>query len=57
MLTTQPGADVAPFHNRQVAVLPSKDWRSWLNYSQPASELIRPLPKGSLSVQAANRVN
>lgn len=57
MLTTQPGPDVAPFHDRQVAVLPSTDWRSWLDYSEPASELIRPLPKGSVSAQAANRID
>jgi putative SOS response-associated peptidase YedK len=57
MLTTEPGADVAPFHQRQVAVLPSGAWQSWLDYSQSAGELIRPLPQGSLSVQAANRVD
>ena len=55
MLTTEPGPDVAPFHNRQVAVLPSSALRRWFDYSAPASELIRPLPRGSLSVQAANR--
>jgi putative SOS response-associated peptidase YedK len=55
MLTTEPGADVAPIHHRQVAVLPSSAWRSWLDYSQSAGELIRPLPKGSLSVKAATR--
>lgn len=55
MLTTEPGPDVAPFHSRQVAVLPSSAWRSWLDYSAPASDLIRPLPRGSLSVEAANR--
>jgi putative SOS response-associated peptidase YedK len=55
MLTTEPGPDVAAFHDRQVAVLPSTAWKSWLDYSLPARELIRPLPKGGLSVQAANR--
>jgi putative SOS response-associated peptidase YedK len=57
MLTTEPGPDVAAFHHRQVAVLPSGAWQSWLDYSQPAGELIRPLPEGSLSVQAANLAN
>jgi putative SOS response-associated peptidase YedK len=57
MLTTEPGPDLAPFHHRQVAVLPCADWRSWLDYSEPSSKLIRPLPKGSLSVQAANRTD
>ena len=27
MLTTEPGADVAPYHGRQVALLASADWR------------------------------
>jgi putative SOS response-associated peptidase YedK len=55
MLTTEPGADVAPYHNRQVALLPEAGWRAWLDHSLPAAELIRPLPAGSLSVQPAPR--
>jgi len=50
MLTTEPGPDVAPYHGRQIAVLPMSDWRAWLDYSQPANELLRPLPAGSLEV-------
>jgi putative SOS response-associated peptidase YedK len=55
MLTVEPGPDVAPYHNRQVAVLGAGEWRAWLDYSAPARELIRPLPAGTLSVTAANR--
>ena len=50
MLTTGPGPDVAPYHGRQIAVLPMADWRAWLDYSQPANALLRPLPAGSLEV-------
>jgi putative SOS response-associated peptidase YedK len=50
MLTTEPGPDVAPYHGRQIAVLPSADWRSWLDYSRSAKDLLRPLPGGSLEV-------
>jgi len=50
MLTTEPGPDVAPYHGRQIAVLPMADWRAWLAYSRPANELLRPLPAGSLEV-------
>ena len=50
MLTTEPGPDVAPYHGRQIAVLPAADWRAWLDYSQPANALLRPLPAGSLEV-------
>ena len=55
MLTTQPGADIAPYHNRQVAVLPMADWRGWLDYSAAAKDLLRPAPAGTLEVQAAPR--
>ena len=55
MLTTEPGPDVAPYHNRQVAVLAQADWRRWLDHSAPAAELIRTLPAGSLKVEAAPR--
>jgi putative SOS response-associated peptidase YedK len=50
MLTTEPGPDVAPYHGRQIAVLPGAEWGAWLDYSRPASELLRPLPGGSLEV-------
>ena len=55
MLTTEPGPDVAPYHSRQVAILPPADWRRWLDHEAPAAELIRTLPAGSLKVEAAPR--
>jgi putative SOS response-associated peptidase YedK len=55
MLTTEPGPDVAPCHNRQVALLPTAAWRSWLDHSAPATELLGPLAAGTLSVTAAPR--
>jgi putative SOS response-associated peptidase YedK len=54
MLTTEPGADVAPYHGRQVAVIPPQQWRAWLTYAQPASELLGPAPMGTLKVRTAN---
>ena len=57
MLTTEPGPDVAPYHNRQVAVLPAAAWGAWLDHSAPAADLIRPLPAGSLTVRPANNRN
>jgi putative SOS response-associated peptidase YedK len=51
MLTTEPGPDVAPIHNRQVVVLRPEDWTAWLNLSKLEGELLRPLPKGSLAVE------
>ena len=55
MLTTDPGPDVASYHSRQVALIPQADWRSWLDHSAPAADLISPLPEGSLVVQPAPR--
>jgi len=51
MLTTEPGPDVAPYHSRQIAVLPSSQWSVWLDASTPAAELLKPLPGGSLNVE------
>ena len=50
MLTTAPGPDVAPYHDRQVAVLKPEDWAHWLNLTKSEGELLRPLPAGALSV-------
>jgi len=50
MLTTAPGPDVAPYHNRQVVVLRPEDWAAWIHLTKPEAELLRPLPEGSLNV-------
>jgi putative SOS response-associated peptidase YedK len=55
MLTTEPGPDVAPYHNRQIAVLPPSGWTSWLDYSEPSKDLLKPLPVGALHVAPAPR--
>ena len=51
LLTTEPGADVALIHDRQMVVLERPDWRAWLELSRPEAELLRPLPEGSLRVE------
>jgi putative SOS response-associated peptidase YedK len=51
MLTTAPGPDVAPIHNRQVVVLKPEAWRHWLDLDTPEAELLLPLPAGSLDVE------
>lgn len=53
MLTCPPGPDVAPYHDRQVAVLAPEHWRAWLSHAPNETELLRPLPAGSLSVAKA----
>ena len=51
MLTTEPGPDVRPYHNRQIVVLKPEDFARWLDPSVPAREVLKPLPAGSLSVE------
>jgi putative SOS response-associated peptidase YedK len=48
MLTTAPGPDIGPYHNRQVVVLRSEDWAAWIYLTKAETELLRPLPEGSL---------
>jgi putative SOS response-associated peptidase YedK len=52
MLTTAPGPDVAPYHDRQVAVLHRSQWQRWLDEKQSVKGLIQPLPHGTLNVLA-----
>jgi putative SOS response-associated peptidase YedK len=51
MLTTMPGEDIAPYHNRQIVVLPPADFARWLDPSVPSREILKPLPPGSLAVE------
>lgn len=51
ILTTSPGPDVAPIHDRQVVVLPREDWTAWLDLTRPEADILRPLPAGSLTVE------
>jgi putative SOS response-associated peptidase YedK len=55
MLTTAPGVDVAPYHDRQVTVLRPEDWAAWLYLTKPEAELLRALPEGSLEVQTVRK--
>jgi putative SOS response-associated peptidase YedK len=51
MLTTMPGPDVEPYHNRQVVVLRPENWAAWIYLPKPEAELLRPLWGGSLTVE------
>lgn len=43
ILTIEPNPDVAPFHDRQMAVIPRNRHMAWLDMSIPEEELLRPL--------------
>ncbi len=49
LLTIAPGPDIAPYHDRQVAILPRALWAAWLGPAE-AQPALPPLPPGSLKV-------
>ena len=51
MLTVPPGPDIAPYHDRQIAVLSRADWARWLDPSVSVKTILKPLPAGSLAVE------
>jgi putative SOS response-associated peptidase YedK len=51
MLTTTPGPDVAPYHDRQIVLLEPGRAMEWLDLTRPEAELLRPLPAGRLAVE------
>ena len=52
LLTVPPGPDIAPFHNRQIALLDPPHWRAWLDGSARSVDLLSPSGAGYLSVAA-----
>lgn len=50
LLTMEPGPDIAPYHNRQIVILPRSQWAQWLDASAPQPDFA-PLPAGSLNVE------
>ena len=55
MLTTEPGPDVAPYHNRQVVILAREDWPAWLYLTKTEAELLQPSPAGSFRIDSEIR--
>lgn len=50
ILTTEVNKDIAPYHDRQVAVLRRDQRMAWFDLSCPEDELLGPLPLGSYRV-------
>jgi len=42
--------DIAPYHDRQIAILDRADWAAWLDPSVSAKTILKPLPAGTLAV-------
>jgi putative SOS response-associated peptidase YedK len=49
LLTCDPGPDMAPYHDRQIGILPREHWAAWLDMSGPQPP-VAPLPAGTLKV-------
>ena len=47
LLTTDPGPDVAPIHDRQMVILDRSDWSAWFEQTWNEADLLRALPAGS----------
>jgi putative SOS response-associated peptidase YedK len=53
LLTCPPGADIAPYHDRQMVVLRRDDFARWLDPQTGERELValmQPAPEGSLAI-------
>jgi putative SOS response-associated peptidase YedK len=50
ILTIDANADIAPFHDRQMAVLTRDQRLAWLDALLPEDEILKPLPAGAFSV-------
>lgn len=53
MLTTTPGEDIKPYHDRQVVLLAADQGRDWLDLTRPQAEILAPAPAGTLQVVRA----
>ncbi len=51
LLTTAPGPDVKPYHDRQIIVVPRGQWAAWLDPEADPAPVLQPLPAGSLRVE------
>jgi len=51
LLTTEPGPDVKPYHDRQVVVLPREHWAAWLDPESDPAPLLVAGPAGMLHVE------
>ncbi len=54
MLTCEPGPDIAPYHNRQIVILPRDRWDAWLGPAE-AQPPLGPAPAGTLEVEQVVR--
>lgn len=50
LLTMDAGDEIKPYHSRQIIPLTRDQWADWLNPEVPAEDVLKYLPKGTLTV-------
>jgi putative SOS response-associated peptidase YedK len=55
LLTTPPGPDIAPYHDRQIVTFAPERGMDWLTLAKPEDELLRPLTAGGLTVRTVRK--
>jgi putative SOS response-associated peptidase YedK len=55
MLTTAPGPDVLPYHDRSIITLAPAAGLDWLALSRPSRDILQAPPAGALSVRTLRR--
>lgn len=55
LLTTAPGPDIAPYHDRQIVTFAPQAGMDWLTLSRPQRELLAPTPAGGLVARTLRR--
>ena len=53
VVTIEANGDVAPYQDRQMAVLRRRQRMDWLDLSRPEHELLQPLPIGAFRIERA----
>jgi putative SOS response-associated peptidase YedK len=53
IVTTAPGPDCAPYHNRQPVVLEPDQWATWLDLGADPAAILKAGPKGVIAVERA----
>lgn len=51
LLTSAPGPDQAPYHNRQPVILERGQWAGWLDVTNDMAPIFRGSPAGSIAVE------
>lgn len=57
ILTIDANADIAPYHDRQMAVLTRDQRMDWLDGLVPEDEILRPLPAGTFRVRPLSNLS